>query len=194
MHTSKHTSKHTFVALYDAMPEHAHFESPATATLARTLGRAIGQHRLGAVARMGASFVGAIIHSLMDSGGSAIALSPASSAEEHVRAFRLPMVSHPMIFTGRGAHGADTMALASAHAILIVGSYPGVMEGILEAARGTGVPIGVLSDEDSSAIHERVRTTVPHLTAHLFVSHDPEVIVKELADELRRRELSKKLG
>ena len=44
---------HQLIALYDASPEHAHFESPILTNKARTLGKALGKFGLGIVARIG---------------------------------------------------------------------------------------------------------------------------------------------
>ena len=186
--------KHTLIALYDAAPEHAHFESPVLASHARALGKALTDHHMSTIARIGSSVVGTVMASVGSHGGSAIALSPAARKDEHHRAFRLPFPTCPIIYTGRGATGADMMALASAQGILIIGSYPHVLESILDQARDIAGPIGILTDEEVPAIHERVRTRHPQLVAGLFVSHDPEILVRDMAGELRRRELSAKLG
>ena len=186
--------KHPLIAVYDAAPEHAHFESPVLASHSRALGKALVAHGMSVVARIGSPVVGAVMASVVSREGSAIALSPAAHKDEHHRAFRLPVPACPVIYTGRGATGADTIAMSSAHAIVIVGSYPYVLEAILDHAKDVTGPIGVLSDEETAGIHERVRARHSHLTAGLFVSHDPEVLVRELSAELRRRELSAKLG
>ncbi len=187
------TKTHPLVAIFDAAPEHAHFESPALAAASRAVALALSHAHLGVVARIAPGVVGAVFGSL-DAGSTAVALSPASNREEHVRAFRLQVPEAPLVFTGRGALGADMMALASASAVLIVGSYPKVLEAIIDSARDTMIPIGILSDEEPSAVHERIRARDPRLTAALFVSHDPEVLVRELAGELRRRALNAKLS
>ncbi len=187
-------AQHTLVALYDATPEHVHFESPFVMERARLLGRALGGAGLGAIAHMGPAIVTAAFAELHNAGIFSIALSPASNREEHTTAFRLPTLATPLIYTGRGALGADMMALGSAHAAIIMGSYPGALESIIDHARTTTIPLGILSDEEPSAIHERVRARNPHLGTALFVSHDPEILVRALAEELRRRELSQKLS
>ena len=189
-----HTQKHTFVALFDATPEHAHFESPILAATARTLGAELSHAGLGVIARSAPGVVGAVLKSMEDGAVSCVVLSPASNSEEHKTAFRLPLANMPIIFTGRGALGADIMALKSANAVLIVGSYPHTLDIIIASAKDIMVPIGILSEEEPSAVHERLRARVPHLTSALFISHEPHVLVRELAEELRRRELSAKLS
>lgn len=190
MHTSSSTS---FVALYDASPEHAHFENQSLVVKARDLGRALAHHKLGIIARIGNAPISRTIAAHKEAGAISVVLSPASNRDEHERAFRLPLAFSPLIYTGRGATGADLVALASAHAMLVIGSYPQYFENILEYVKDTGMPIAVLTDEESPSLHERVRARHPHLCAHLFISHDPAVLARELADELRRLGLEKRL-
>ena len=180
--------------MYDASPEHAHFESPILTNKARTLGKALGKFGLGIVARIGSPIVAAALDALSDATAASVVLSPAATPTEHERAYRLPKVSHPLIYTGRGSLGTDSIAIHSASAVLIFGSYPRTLENIIECVGDTMIPVGVLTDEDTSDVHERVRTLSPRLTAQLFVSHDPHVLVRELADELRRRAFETKLS
>ncbi|MEI8130441.1 MAG: hypothetical protein WCG55_02955 [bacterium] len=186
--------KHTFVALYDASPEHAHFESSTPSIGARTLGRALGEAHLGVISHVGPTMVNTVFAELSCLSVVSIALSPASNMDEHTRAFRLPVPHVPLVFTGRGALGADTIALASSHAVVLFGSQVGKVEAILDHMLHVHIPIGILTDETPSTIHERVRAHHPNLTSMLFVSHDPKVLVREIADELRRREFTKKLA
>ena len=185
---------HSLIALYDANPEHAHFESPILSAKARALGTALGKAGLGIVARIGSPIVGNVLSALSDTAGLSVLLSPAATRMEHENAYRLPFFEHPIIFTGRGALGTDTIALSSASAVIIFGSYPEVLENILECAQDCRLPIAVLTDEDPTDIHERIRAVYPHLTAQLLVSHDPQILVHEIADELRRRQLEQKLS
>ena len=185
---------HNLVALYDASPEHAHFESPIVSMRAQALGKALNSHHIGVIARLASSVAAAIFEAVRDGAAPSIMLSPASTSAEHQGAYRLPFVSHPTIFTGKGALGADMIALASAQAVLIFGSYPGTLENIFESIHETSLPIGILTDEDPTTIHDRVRARRPRMVAQLFVSHDPRVLVGELADELRRRSFNVNIG
>jgi hypothetical protein len=185
---------HILIALFDASPEHAHFESPIITSRARMLAKELGSHGFGVVARIGSPVTVTVFNSLTDARALSVGLSPASSRREHESAYRLPFISTPTVFTGKGASGADGIALASGNAVLIFGSYAGVLENILGSMKDATVPIGVLTDEEPGAIHERVRILHPHLTAQLFVSHDSSVLVRELAEELRRRRLEEKLN
>lgn len=187
-------TEHTFVALFDATPEHSHFESPALLAKLRKLGAAITEGRVGIIARQSSGVVSTIFSMLEGNTAPSVALSPASNKTEHVQAFRLPMPPVPMIYTGRGALGADTIALSSASAVLVIGSYPRVLDAIMTSAKDTMIPVCILSDEEPATIHERVRARDAHLAGLLHISHDPEVLMRHLADELRRRRLSAKLG
>ena len=178
---------HILIALFDANPEQAHFMSPILSGRA-----ALNSAKLGIIARLGSPVVAAVLESLSQTDTTSIALSPASSAVEHKNAYRLPFVSMPLIFTGKGATGADMIALESAQAVIIFGTYPNVLENILEAAKERAVPIGMISDEDPTDLHERVRALHPHMMSQLFVSYDPAVLVREIAEELRRRRLEEK--
>jgi len=181
-------TQHTFIALYDANPEHAHFESPIFAGRARALGRALADARFGIVSRIGSPTVATVFDALSESGIASIALSPGSSREEHMQAFRLPDVSAPLVFTGRGGLGADLMALASAHAVIIVGSHPEALSPIFRYVNGRSLPIGIISDEDPASLRERLASAHPEVRANdLFVSHDPLFVVGGISDELRRR-------
>ena len=184
----------TFIALYDVTPEETHFQNPILAGKARELGKALAQAGLGIIARINSPIVATTLQMLAERGGNAIALSPAVSETEHENAFRLPKLSMPLIFTGKGGLGADMIALHSAHAIVIVGSYPSRLENIIGYAKGRMVPLCVLTDEERSAIYERVRATDSTLAGQLIVSHDPAILARELAEELRRRHMNIKFG
>ena len=157
------------------------------------LGTALAKAHIGVVAHIGPTIIDTVFTEMAQSGVVSIALSPASNMDEHTRAFRLPVPALPLIFTGRGALGADTMALASAHAVILFGSETQKVEAILDHMLHVHIPIGILTSEAPSAIHDRVRARHPNLTSMLFVANDPVTLVRHIADELRRRELSKKL-
>ncbi len=180
------------VALFDAHPEHAHFESPFEISRARTLGSAIGAAGFGIVLNPSTPALLAALGSHTDAKTPSVVLSPAASRDEHTRVFRLPTGMASVIYTGRGAFGADMMALLSSEALIVLGSYPKTLETILRSAKKESLPVGILTDEDSSSIHERIRAIDPQIAPHLFISHDPAVLVREISGEIRRRELSRK--
>ncbi len=153
----------TFVALYDATPEHGHFESPIHASRARALGRALGQAGLGVIARTSTSIVMPAVLSAAEHGSVAVLLSPAASMHEHANVFRLPNFSVPIIYTGRGAMGADSAALASAKAVIIIGSHPDAIKSLTSILGEYSMPIIVLSDE-----------------------RDPTQVVREVSEKVRQ--------
>ena len=178
--------KHTLIALYDANPEHAHFENPIVIARARALGRALGNTGTRVVARISTPSVLAVLGALADAGVHSVALSPAATMREHEQAYRLPLVAHSTLFTGRGALGADMMAASSSGAMIVLGSYPEALENILKYAQEHAVPVGVLSDESPESIHARTGNT------RIFVSHDPETLARMMAEEIRRLNLGGK--
>ena len=188
-----HKSPHILVALYDAHPEHAHLLESGHASKAHALGAVLGKAGFGIIARAGSPVVTTALSALADAGVAGIALSPAMTRGEHDIAYRLPHLGTPTIFTGRGALGADTVALSSSHAVVIVGSHPEILASILEHVKEQDLPVGILSEESGSDIHERVRNISPNLSARLFVSSDPEALVGLLSGELRRRRLSERI-
>lgn len=183
-----HTAPQSLIALFDANPEHAHFGSPILAERARALAKALSEAKLCVVTRIGSPVIATVLDSLKERGGTTIVLSPASSRFEHEKAYRLPIVPS-LIYTGKGAIGADAMAVASGEALTIIGSYPKTLENILEYVKNTTLPIGILTDEEPSAIYERAKSVHPRLSVQLFVSHDPATLVREIAEELRKKNI-----
>lgn len=181
------TTPQILVAIFDATPEHAVLADHVHTTRARSFGEALGKSGMSIIARAGSPLVTSSFGGLRDMGVTGIVLSPATSRHEHEIAYRLPHLSSPTIFTGRGAYGTDTMALSSAQALAILGSHVEVLENILEHTKDHTVPILVLTDEDPSSVHERVRMLHPSMTSRLIVSHDPEILVSNLASEMRRK-------
>ena len=181
------SQKKVYVALYDVSPEHAHFESPFVTNRARTLARALAKAGIGLVSRIGSPVTLHVFTTLESLSVPSVALSPAASLEEHTQAFRLPTTDFPTVFTGRGAIGADKMALASASALIVFGSQAHLFEGVIEYAKGHSLPIAVLTDETPESIHARVVQLSPSAAAGLFVSHDPDLLVQQLSGEIRRR-------
>lgn len=180
-------SPHILVALFDATPEHAVLADHVHTNRARSFGQALGKSGMGIIARVGSPLVTSSFGGLRDAGTTGIALSPATSHHEHEIAYRLPKLSAPTIFTGRGAYGTDTIALSSAQALAILGSHIEVLENILEHTKDHTVPILVLTDEDSSSVHERVRILHPGMLSRFVVSHDPNILVGHLSVEMRRK-------
>jgi hypothetical protein len=181
------TTPHILVAIFDATPEHAVLADHIHTNRARSFGQALGKSGMSIIARVGSPLVTSSFGGLSDSGAVGIALSPATSHHEHEIAYRLPKLSAPTIFTGKGAYGTDTIALSSAQALAVLGSHIEVLENILEHTKDHTVPILVLTDEEPTNVHERVRALYPNMTSRLIVSADPEILVGNLAGEMRRK-------
>lgn len=181
------TAPHILVALFDATPEYAVLADHVHTNRARSFGQALGKSGMGIIARVGSPLVTSSFAGLSDSGVAGVALSPATSHHEHEIAYRLPKLSAPTIFTGKGAYGTDTMALSSAQALAVLGSHIEVLENILEHTKDHTVPILVLTDEEPGSVHDRVRALCPTMTSRIIVSHDPEILVGNLAGEMRRK-------
>ncbi len=181
--------QHSFIALYDANPEHAHFESPFLMNRARALARALSASHSSLITRISSPAISAVLSSL-DSHTSLVVLSPASNREEHSHAFRLPATSYPTIFTGKGAVGSDKMALSSASAVLIMGSHSERLENILDYAVGHNIPIAILSEESALEVHKRIHDKYSNSIKTIFISDDAEVLVRQISEEIRRQSFS----
>ena len=83
------------------------------------------------------------------------------------------------------------MALASASALVIFGSQPHLFESVIEYAQGHLLPIAVLTDETPESVHARVAHLSPSAAASLCISHDPDLLVRQLTDEIRKRKIGK---
>ncbi len=188
-----HIPKNTLIAVYDALHELAHFAYPQWLQHARTLGEGLGTMGLGTVARSGSPVTAAVLTSAAAVGASAIVISPAATEVEHLEAFRLPQLSLPTIYSGRGALGADVTVLTSAKAVLVIGDDEEALRGILGCADGHGICIAVLCADAPDVLHKRLLVRYPSLSRLIFVSTDPQAVVKYLVEESRKRHMQEKL-
>jgi hypothetical protein len=180
-----HKPSHILIALYDALPEHEHF-LPEHRIYAHGLGTALGKSGFGVIARVGSPLISTTFGALSDLGVASIALSPANSHTEHEIAYRLPHLTTPMIFTGRGAYGTDTITLSSAQALAVLGSHPEILENILEHTKDHTMPILVLTNEEPDTVRDRVRGIHPAMVSRLIISDNPETLVSNLSAQMRR--------
>lgn len=104
----------------------------------------------------------------------------------------MPNVSFPLIFTGRGALSADVVALESSHGVLIAGSDPESLLGILGCIDNRGIPIGIFTEENPNEIRSLVNKHYIHLMPHIYISNNANDIVHEVSAEMRRQHLSNK--
>jgi hypothetical protein len=177
------------IALYDATPEAVHFADPSHTARARELGAALAKAGIGLVTTAGSPLVSAAIGAHEGRGAVAIVLSPAANSHEHAQAYRLGYTATPMIYTGKGALGADKTALASAHGLAIVGSDEELLKGIFDYTKSRVIPIAILTSEAPQAVHERIYSWQPEAAEYLVVSGDPAALAHELGLMLRRHSL-----
>jgi hypothetical protein len=179
--------KAILAALYDAHSELALYSDPALAELSRKLGGVLGSSGIGAICRAGSPTLNTALLSHKEKGGEGILLSPAASRHEHEKAFRLPEIPVATVFTGRGALGADVMAIESAHAAFVLGSDEEALLGIFGCIGGRDLPIAILSQEDPMLVRDRIIARYPKISQELYISDIPEHLAKEVASILKRR-------
>ena len=185
--------KNTLITIYDAVHEMAHFADPHLLKDAQAVGETLGKNGLGGVTRSGSPLATAALLALHEAGGAAIMLSPAGSELEHVRSFRLPRASMPTVYTGRGALGADVMALTSGRAVVIIGSDEEALYGILGCADGHDLPIAIFTNAPEPQVRDMIGKRYPQILPHLFVSSQPVAVGKHIAEELRKRHVASKI-
>ncbi len=181
--------QYSLVSIYDAHSDKEIFGNPEVVSRAHALALAIAQARLGATGRVGSQVVNTVLTTLIENGAHVVGISPAATLREHANAYRLPHVAFPLMFTGRGALGADLMALASSHGVIVAGSDTESLLGIVSYAGERGIPIGVYTQENPNDVRARVHFTHPHATLHLHVYADASKVVQEVAAEIRRQHL-----
>lgn len=84
-------------------------------------------------------------------GGMSIGVSPAASALEHIKKYRLPTVSYDFIlYTGLNYVGRDALLVQSADALLSIGGRMGTVHEFATAIEAH-VPVGVLRDSGGTS-------------------------------------------
>lgn len=182
-----HAPKNTLISVYDALHELAHFAHPEWLDHAKTLGESLGRMGIGGITRSGSPVTTAVVHSMASLGGTGIVVSPAANEFEHFNAFRLPLSPLPTLYSGRGALGADVTVLASSSAVLVVGEDEEALMGILGCADGHGVHIVIVCATDPVRILQRLVARYPSLEKMIFVSNDPNAVVKYLTEAVRKK-------
>ena len=184
--------KYPLVSIFDAHSEKELLRDPEVISRSHSLALALGNAKLGAVGRVGSPVTSTVLTTLAEHHGTAIGISPASTEEEHKKAFRLSQVSFPLMFIGRGALGADVVVLESGHGVLIAGSDEESLLGILGCVGSRGIPIGIFTKENPNEIRALVNEHYIHLMPHLYISNDAHTIVHDISAEMRRQHLSNK--
>ncbi len=175
------------IAIYDAHSELEHFSNPELVVRAHSASDALIKTKLGVVGTVGSPIISTILSKVSDMGHRVVGLSPAGSEYEHSKAFRLPQVSFPLLYTGRGALGADVMALSSSHAVFIVGADEESLLGLLGCMSDTDMPIAIFTDRNTNDVREIANKKYPNLMRNLFVSNDAEKLCYEIANGIRKQ-------
>ncbi len=185
------TRRPVLIALYDAHHDGTHDARPELRAEARRLGVLIGKEGMGIVVRQGSPLVAESLFGLAGAHSApAIILSPAASIREHEEAFGLAHLAAPTVYTGRGAVGADSMALHSAAAAVVFGAEPRALDHVLSQAEHVRCVIGILTDESAHELSERIHARRPSLAGRVVIAADPETLVSKIAAGLRSRSFS----
>ncbi len=125
-------------------------------------------------------------------GGLTIAISPAKTRNEHEAAYRYPLDSLVVLFTGMGRKGRNVVLIRSADACFFLRGGMGTLNEFtiafdsMAAASAIGVLIGAggLTDEIPKLISLEPRTP----RSHLIIDSDPESLLDKILVHLRARQ------
>lgn len=165
--------------------------------LAERLGRAIAEsgHVITTGATVGLPYFAA--KAAKAEGGMSIGFSPAASAREHLRKYRLPVDAFDFInYTGMSYVGRDLYLVQSSDAVLTVGGRFGSLHEFTSALEA-GVPCGVLTGSNGAAdmIPHLMETLEPVNRELVIYGDNPEELVHRIIDKLneKNRDLLKEL-
>lgn len=150
--------------------------------LAIRLGEAIAEsgHIITTGATVGLPYFAA--EAAVNKGGTSIGFSPAASAREHLRKYRLPVDAFDFInYTGMSYVGRDLYLVQSSDAIITVGGRFGSLHEFTSALEA-GLPCGVLLGSDGTAdlIPQLMEVLEPPQRSRVIYSNNPEELVKKM--------------
>lgn len=124
-----------------------------------------------------------------DNSGKTIGISPASSAEEHVKKYKKPLDGlDAIIFTGMGYNGREPINIASCDGIIYIGGEWGTL---IEFGQGqyAGKVQGVLTNTGgvSDKIMELSSLMKTNHGAKIMYSTEPFLLVDSVIDEVKKR-------
>lgn len=120
-------------------------------------------------------------------GGSTIGFSPASTAMEHARKYRLPLdFSDIIVFTGSGYAGRNLILTRSSDAVIIVCGRIGTLNEFTIAFEDKKV-IGVLENSGGiTAEIDDILRAAKRGRMHIVFDHDPVRLVSKVIQEIKR--------
>ncbi len=154
---------------------------------AKEIGREVA--RAGAILLTGASsgFPMWAAMGAKEEKGFVLGLSPASTEQEHLDTYRMPLLyTDTIIYTGFGEPGRDLLFSRSADAVVIgCGKVASVNE--FSVAFEEGKPIGVLEGEGSIApLVKDIMTRGGYPTQNIIFDTDPRSLVTQLLEIVSR--------
>ena len=140
------------------------------------------------IARHGATILTGATIGVKEVGGSSVGISPASSEDEHIHAYRLPTNNMDLIiYTGFGFSGRNLMLTRSADAVIVGCGRIGTINEFTIAYED-GKPIGVL--EGSWTTDEVIKMIIEkgHRPNNLVVfDKDPKKLVEKVIELVVRK-------
>jgi uncharacterized protein (TIGR00725 family) len=134
----------------------------------------------------------AAVNGAISAGGLTVAVSPAKNRREHESAYRYPLDSFVILFTGMGRKGRNVVLIRSADACIFLRGGMGTLNEFtiafddMGAASAIGVLTGTggLTDEIPTLVSLEPRTP----RCHLIMDADPESLLDKILVHLRDRQ------